>query len=288
MSLATGTRIAVVLPLYRAQLSRYEKCSVRQIVATLSDHEIVVIAPRRLGGDAAFRRLLDQVGGTGSGFRIMHFDDHYFESLRGYNKLMLSLDFYREFEDYSHMLVAQTDVFIFGGGLDRFLEMDYDYVGAPWFEGDDAASVPVRMFPVAGNGGLSLRKIASFIRVLSGEDSPLEGLGEIAARIRTYRLAELPRRLAGEVRNALCFNRISRAGGNIRHFEDGVWSRFAPRIDPAFRVAPPEEAMKFSFERFPRHLFALNGQILPFGCHAWWKHDLEFWRPHIEARGHRL
>ena len=32
----------------------------------------------------------------------------------------------------------------------------------------------------------------------------------------------------------------------------------------------------------------MNQDRLPFGCHAWFRYDLEFWRPHIEAFGHDL
>jgi Protein of unknown function (DUF5672) len=55
----------------------------------------------------------------------------------------------------------------------------------------------------------------------------------------------------------------------------------APRLDPTFRIPPPETALSFAFETNPRECFELNGRRLPFGCHKWWLHDREFWEPYV-------
>lgn len=55
-----------------------------------------------------------------------------------------------------------------------------------------------------------------------------------------------------------------------------------------FQVAPLETALEFSFEGEVRRCFAANGNRLPFGCHAWEKYDLAFWKPYIEGYGHRI
>ena len=47
-------------------------------------------------------------------------------------------------------------------------------------------------------------------------------------------------------------------------------------------IAPISEAIKFSFEINPKLLLEMNNNILPFGCHAWWKYDLDFWKNHIK------
>lgn len=40
-----------------------------------------------------------------------------------------------------------------------------------------------------------------------------------------------------------------------------------------------EEAINFSFECSPKYLYELTGDRLPFGCHAWQKHDYDvFWK----------
>ena len=43
----------------------------------------------------------------------------------------------------------------------------------------------------------------------------------------------------------------------------------------------PREALEFSFELAPRYCFMMNGRRLPFGCHAWFRYDREFWEPFL-------
>ena len=63
--------------------------------------------------------------------------------------------------------------------------------------------------------------------------------------------------------------------------EDGFWAFFAPTYNPIFRIPDTETALRFSFEINPRLCFEQVGGRLPFGCHAWEKHDPEFWRRFI-------
>lgn len=55
-----------------------------------------------------------------------------------------------------------------------------------------------------------------------------------------------------------------------------------------FKVAPTEIALAFSFETEVKKCFDLNEKKLPFGCHAWEKYDLEFWKPYIEQYGYTI
>src|SRR5690606_24202321 len=57
---------------------------------------------------------------------------------------------------------------------------------------------------------------------------------------------------------------------------------------PSLQIAPLEEGWSFSFEFNPRLLYQLNKEQLPFGCHAWWRYDLEFWKPYIQSFGYTL
>lgn len=64
--------------------------------------------------------------------------------------------------------------------------------------------------------------------------------------------------------------------------EDVFWALYAPQIDDDFRVGTLEESLRFSFEAEPRMMYAKNDEELPFGCHAWEKHDPEFWTSFIK------
>lgn len=55
-----------------------------------------------------------------------------------------------------------------------------------------------------------------------------------------------------------------------------------------FRVAPIKIALQFSFEREVKKSFELNQKRLPFGCHAWERYNLKFWKPYIESYGYKL
>jgi hypothetical protein len=75
---------------------------------------------------------------------------------------------------------------------------------------------------------------------------------------------------------------------NFRTHEDGFFSNYIPFKYSEFKVASVEEATRFSFEVSPEIMLQLNNGNLPFGCHAWWRYNLEFWRPHIEKFGYKL
>lgn len=68
----------------------------------------------------------------------------------------------------------------------------------------------------------------------------------------------------------------------IKWNEDLFWASRGQE----FKVAPKEIAWQFAFERPVRVLYRLNGEQLPFGCHAWMKYDLDFFRPYIAEDGH--
>lgn len=69
----------------------------------------------------------------------------------------------------------------------------------------------------------------------------------------------------------------------VKYNEDLFWASRGGK----FKVAPKEVAWQFSFERPVKVLYGLNGEQLPFGCHAWMKYDLDFFRPYIVKDGHQ-
>jgi hypothetical protein len=71
---------------------------------------------------------------------------------------------------------------------------------------------------------------------------------------------------------------------DMNMFEDRFFSWVVPRVFPAFNVAPSAVGMFFSFECQPRRLYALTSYELPFGCHAWERYDIEFWKLFIPIK----
>jgi hypothetical protein len=200
-----------------------------------------------LGAYDAFAVLPNALPGTLADLPAKRFPARAFRSTSSYSGLLVSDEFYAAFSDYDYVLVYQLDCLVFSDQLGAWCEQSYDYVGAPWTR-RDANGNPY--FTDVGNGGLSLRRVESCRRVL-------------AARKRSA---------------------LERARDALRNpwpYEDKFWSLEAPRLDPSFRIPPPDIAVSFSFETEPRYCFRQNGHRLPFGCHRWATYDPEFWRPHL-------
>ena len=55
---------------------------------------------------------------------------------------------------------------------------------------------------------------------------------------------------------------------------------------PLLNIAPINIALSFSIEMNCNLCMELTKGKIPFGCHAWAKHDLDFWKPLIEKYGY--
>jgi Protein of unknown function (DUF5672) len=244
--------VAIVVPLFRERLDADEEISLRHLRAHLGGYDGFAFGPASL--DLALPDLAP-----------VRLDDRHFRTHRDYSRLMLTDRVYRRFERYEFVLVHQLDCVVFSDDLPRWCGRDYDYVGAPWVR-RDADGRP--FFAGVGNGGLSLRRVESFLRVLDARRG----------------WAALGRHAGGLVRRIVREPRRARQLFRDRYvYEDKFWSLEAPRLDPGFRIPPAETAVGFAFESEPRFCFEQNGRRMPFGCHKWRAHDPEFWQPYLLA-----
>lgn len=229
---------AIIVPLYTTELTNYEEISLHQAFNIFADYDIIAISPLNL----RLERLTKRYKFSG----IEQFDNDLFTSVDAYNRLMMLPEFYKQFQQYEYILIYQLDAFVFSNQLSYFCSLGYDYIGAPWLYGIFNYIDSFHYLWHVGNGGLSLRKVSSFIRVLE-ERKPL--LGE-------------------QIKNEDLF--------------------FSSIIDVKFKVAPINVALQFSYERQVQKCFQLNHNQLPFGCHAWERYDLDFWKFYIEQYGYRV
>jgi len=234
--------VAVLVPFHRSELTADEEISLRHARRFLAAYDRFAVAPASLEGG------LD-------GFETERFPDRHFTSAAAFSRLQLDAGLYRRFGGYDFVLLYQLDALVLSDQLLEFCTGRFDYIGAPWID------VPWLDRPAVGNGGLSLRSVSGCLRVLEDRRYRLGG-----PSWHWRALSPLPRRL----------DRFRR-GGN----QDLFWSFDAPRRHPGFRVAPVEEGLRFAFELEPRRCFELNHGQLPFGCHAWARHDRAFWEPHL-------
>jgi len=257
-------RAVIVVPIYKETLNAFEEISLKRCLEVFRDREICYVAPWGLRIPAL---------PTGQNLEVERFDASYFGSQQDYNRLMVAVDFYRRFENYEFMLIYQLDAYVFRDELDFWCKRGWDYIGAPWFEGD-------RMEPMAGNGGFSLRRIPAFISILGLGHRRLKSFGEVAQENK--RISPASRRAYTVSRNYLSrANRVRAYLTNPGFNEDRFYSYTAPRLDSNFKVADSRTGIPFSFEVRPRDLYAMNDDSLPFGCHAYEKYDPDFWELHI-------
>jgi hypothetical protein len=268
--------VAVVVPVYRLPLSEEEEISLRHLRHFLERFDIKVIAPRQLTIDHPYLQTLE----------TLRFPTKYFAGVRGYNRLMLSRNFYSQFLRYEYILIYQLDCLVFSDRLLQWCLKGWDYVGAPWFHNHQ--SDPTRGLWATGNGGLSLRRVDKFLEVLNSRKRLLD---EPPLDTRFFPDSPKLQRLLRPTK-ALAYacgykNTVQHFVRQYQMHEDIFWAFEARRFVTSFAVPPPIEALAFAFELAPRYCYQANDERLPFGCHAWAKTDKEFWRRFVLQPGIR-
>ncbi len=266
-------KIAVIIPVYKENLTTYEKISLSQCFSILGDYQIIIVCPKALEKGSLHQAKKEDA-------TFVFLEDSNFKSLISYNHMMLSIWFYRLFNDYEYILIHQLDCFIFKDELSFWVNKQYSYIGAPWL---DLKNDNKLNLPRVGNGGLSLRNVKDTIRVLKSNH-----------KTRFLKDYILMNRLSGKpfywfrgVKHFFMSNSFRTIHTNSLVNEDKVFA-FAGKRFGFFKIPKTEEAIKFAFEMQPKKTYQLNNNELPFGCHAWWKHDLEFMKPFIEKFGYKL
>lgn len=269
------SRAAVVVPLYKQSMTDAEEFSFRRTLQVLSKHDIYVVCPKELDEYLTVLKKEKLLR-----FNMEYFPRKFFASVDAYNNLLMTVDFYHRFDSYDYILLVQTDVLVFADELDEWCGRNYSYVGAPWFYG---LTHPTRnmSFLGVGNGGFSLRKVEDFISVLSEPRCRPPKEGKVVLNV-----AEIGRLLKVLIHCIKFSWAIPPACLKIN--EDLFWGIVVPERCDFFYVPTPEDSIPFAFEVAPEYLLELNGGKLPFGCHAWERYNLQFWRDTLRATGVEL
>jgi len=264
---------AITIPVYKSEPDENEIISFSQALSVFKDHDIILVCPEGLNTDR-YKEIADKHNKV---IFPERFDPDFFKSINGYNKLMLSLTFYERFLRYDYILVYQLDCFAFRDELDLWADKGYDYIGAPWLHNDRRTwwtlknriiynlkalyrrytNKPITIsmgYYKVGNGGFSLRKVSRSCEIIKKF--------ETNHRIDIFRNSE-----------------------NYLYAEDVFWGCEVNRYFPNIRIPKYKEALGFSFDMNPALSYELNNHRLPFGCHAWYRYEPDFWKPFIEERG---
>lgn len=253
--------VAVVVPIYQKALSSTEKISLECLKEKLDgEYDIFISTHKELKETIKKNTLLKD-------YPLIFFPKKFF-TYQGYNTLLKSPLFYSNFTNYRYILIYQPDCLVFKKSLNYWANKKIDYVGAPWFIKKKNKPKLIGV----GNGGLSLRKVSSFLRV-----SKLYSKRRIKLKIFIKNL--LPSIF-------VLFHKLFISRNYPKYHvgcrnEDIFWSYAAKQISPDFTVADQDDALKFAFEKYPRLCFEKNGRQLPFGCHAFQKYDFKFWKNFI-------
>lgn len=269
--------VLIVIPVYKNKITHSEQASLIQAASILHPYKFVLLCPEELDIQC-YESILQAYN---CDFKVERFDAKFFDSVQTYSKLMLSLNFYKRFEEYEYMLVYQLDAWVFRDELKYWCNQGFDYIGAPWFEGFDKAGENSQILEIAGNGGFSLRKISAFIDVLTLYNT--EKFSSL--KVKTFKeiyndYGNHPSKFFKAFRHFL-FKKNSVKYYLNNAYEDLVVVKCFRKIKPDFKLADYKDGLKFSFEVNPERLYIMNNRNLPFGCHAFMKYNLKFWKQHI-------
>ena len=259
-------QISIVIITQKEILSQYEKISFQRAIEVFSSFNKYLIIPETINSPD----WIDKDSLT-----IIKLDPSNFINVKTYSLLLLSDSFYQKFTDSKFILIYQLDCFAFHNNFESFLQ--FDYVGAPWFESQNHLSLAMiktilfrkpflaiqsilhywmeRKKDGVGNGGFSLRRVEKFIEITT--DPTIKKLIAVWSK-------------------------------QTRPYEDLFYSFIVPLFFEKFKIADIQTALTFSFEMYPQKCFKLNHNELPLGCHAWTKHDITFWRAIFDSYGYKI
>ena len=267
-------RLVIVVPIYKSIPSTEERLSFVQLLKILSKHTITIITYRTLN----LEFYIELANKKNININTLYFEESDFESLKSYNHLCLNADFYKHFQEFDYMLIYQLDCFVFRDELFEWCEKGYDYVGAPWFTENTSYEEGGELWKV-GNGGLSLRKVSTFIQTLEYKKN-------VYSFKRAYKINKAKGGSFIDLFKMVVFGKNNRMKVLLQTWDDAediFYCLVLENTKLKLNVPSVEEAMNFAFEKSPEYLFKLNNQRLSFGCHAWQKYQFnEFWKDYIK------
>lgn len=238
-------KLIIIIPVYNKIPKKTEIASLKQFAKIYNwEYDVRLIHPNSFSYDDVKQYINILNAPEDVYLQFKDYDCKYFESQYSYSQLLKSNSFYNDYKDYDYMLIMQTDVWVLDlEKIGKWVDMNFDYVGAPIISNKrDWPSAPC-----CGNGGLSLRKIKSFIKYTSDEEL-------------VNKLNENP---------------------TYEKYEDVF---FCQGISQHMCIDMPiwEECSNFAWDMNPDILWKIKLRTLPdIGIHAWPK-NIPFWKTIIK------
>ncbi len=264
------SRLVVVVPTHLEQLNEELAATLRHNAYILRGYPLEVILPEtcsRLWYEAFF--LEHDIQGT-----VRQVSAEYFGSSTAVNRMGTDPAFYSLYREFEYILICHLDAWIFDDNLAYWMDLGYDFIGAPLFLPPLANTHFLsRMAPFGGNGGLSLRRVKGCIRVLENFKPGLSPwrIGQsiwFLARNRQWGFILILLRLLSELSQDW---RATCQKYNI--YEDVFFTVIVPLCANCFTIPPSRKASKFACEvNYSLLQKELLGLTPPTGIHGYDKY----------------
>lgn len=238
---------AIIIPVYYEKPTRLDRLALSTLSTNLEDfkeYDVFIVQPEGLG-IARWKIDIDHDVITRA------FSPDYFKSTLTYSSLLMSYDFWKEFEEYEYALLYQTDAYCVGGDLKHFIDLNVDYIGAPII----ATDARWESVPAIGNGGVSLRKVATMIETTDPNGDFMKESGDM-------------------------IKRLDEMNGNMyTTYEDLYFCQLVPKLWE-FNLPTFNDAAHFSFDMNADVMYEMTNHELPLFVHALDK-NIRFWQSHL-------
>ncbi|RAJ11202.1 hypothetical protein LX64_00811 [Chitinophaga skermanii] len=268
--------LCIIIPVHKPHLSPEDAAALQACAKHLKAYDTFLVFPKGMH-TLAYLKIHPAL-------KLQPVPPQWLASVADYNRMKMQPEFYQLFRDYKYMMTYELDAYIFSDQIALHKGYAYDFIGAPVFEGYLEAKTGAGFLPML-NSGFSIRNIHSCLKVL-----PL--LKKFQARWRLQKLLVSNFRFLQkhflQTQLQLILNEHLKGYFRGTYFhEDVIWTAIVPKLFPFFKVAPPTDAMQFSFEVNAAELLDMNHGQLPLGCHAWTKFP-KFWKDYIPAAANLL
>lgn len=263
---------AILIPTHKQEPSLHEKLSLIQCQKILGSYPIYLLHPQGMP-ITTYQKIFPAL-------RTLTAPPESMASISAYNKLMISPFIFHALNSHSHVLIHEPDAIVLKNDLHYWCEQDFDYIGAPWFTSDVMEHLELK---ATGNFGLSLIKTKTANTLFT--DNPRWFSASMIVRELIRGLRGQKDALSRALKSMGSSGKLTGAHHLYEDHCDIFWSYLAPKVAPHFRIAPPEQAIYFSWEQSPKKCLTICNGKLPFGIHAWSKYDLTFLEPLLLKSG---
>ncbi len=266
---------AVLVPMHKAEPSPEERISIVQCQKILRAHDIYLVCPKGMNVEI-YQTLIPQL-------KLLEVDPKWMGSVAAYNRLMISPLLFQKMSNYSHILIHEPDALVLKDDLHYWCNQDFDYIGAPWFQSNSEGEISLK---ATGNYGLSLINVRAANQVFSNNRRWYSFSMIIRDFLRGLRRDKSY--LSRAIRGIGPEGKLLKAHTLFTDHCDIFWSYLVPKLESSFNIAPPNEAIFFSWESHPEKCFEICNGRIPFGLHAWSKYNLNYLKPILIEAGVNL